>query len=62
RGERWSWWALFLSMGLSQVLSLARVVALGATLGAGTAGSLFAFFLLALLAGMPRMFFLSSDL
>jgi hypothetical protein len=57
RGERWAWWALFAAIIVSQLLSLGRVLMLGATLGVGTAGSLLAFFLLGLLAGVPRMFF-----
>ena len=56
RGEKWAWWALFLSMGISQLLSMARVVALGSTVGAGTAAALFAFVLLGLMAGAPRVF------
>jgi hypothetical protein len=61
RGERWAWWALFIAVVLSQLLSLARVIAMPTTLGAGQAGSVMAFFLLALLAGVPRIFFQRSE-
>ena len=56
RGERWAWWALLGSLGLSQLLSLFRVVLLGTTLGAGAAAAALAFLLLGLLAGAPYMF------
>jgi hypothetical protein len=56
RGERWAWWALLVSLGLPHFLSLGRVVAIGTTLGAGSSGAVLAFLLLALLAGVPRMF------
>ena len=56
RGEKWAWWALLVSLGLSQFLSLSRAVALLTTVGAGTSGVLLAFVLLGLLAGAPRMF------
>ena len=56
RGERWAWWALLVSLGLSQFLSLLRAVMLGTTGGVGTPAVLLAFVLLGLLAGAPRMF------
>jgi hypothetical protein len=56
RGERWAWWALLFSLGLSQLLSLARAPLLGTTIGAGTSAVLLAFLLLGLLAGAPHMF------
>jgi hypothetical protein len=56
RGERWAWWALLVSLGLSQLLSLARAVMLGTTIGLGASGLILAFALLGLLAGAPRMF------
>jgi hypothetical protein len=57
RGELWAWWALLLSLGLSQLVSIARVPALGAmSQGAGTAGILLAFALIGLLAGAPYLF------
>lgn len=56
RGERWAWWALFASLGVSQFLSLLRAVMLVTTAGTGAPAVLLAFVLLALLAGAPRMF------
>ena len=56
RGERWAWWALFVSVGLSQFLSLLRAVMLVTGEGLSTPATLLAFSLLALLAGAPRMF------
>ena len=56
RGEKWAWWGVLLSVGLSQFLSLARAIALGTTVGTGTPAILLAFVLLGLLAGAPRMF------
>lgn len=56
RGERWAWWALLISLGFSQILSILRVIALATTIGSGASGILLAFVLLALLAGVPRMF------
>jgi hypothetical protein len=56
RAERWAWWALLLSLGLSQMLSLSRVLTLGTTSGANTAGILFGTLMLGLLLGAPRMF------
>jgi len=57
RAERWAWWALLIAVCASQLLSLGRVLTLRTTLGLGTAGALLAFFLLGLLAGVPRVFF-----
>jgi hypothetical protein len=56
RGERWAWWALLLSLGISQAISLARVLGLGTTQGAGVSGILLIVLVLALLAGVPRIF------
>ena len=56
RGERWAWWALLISLGLSQILSALRYPIIGTTLGAGTAVTILAVLLLALLAGVPRVF------
>ena len=56
RGERWAWWALLISLGLSQLLSLARAIMLGTTLGVGAPATILAFSLLGLLAGAPRFF------
>lgn len=54
RGERWAWWALLISLGVSQLLSILRVPMLGTNPGA--AGILLALALLGLLAGAPRFF------
>jgi hypothetical protein len=56
RGERWAWWALLISLGASQVLSLLRVVTLNTQQGAAASGVLLAILLVALLAGAPRIF------
>jgi hypothetical protein len=56
RAEKWAWWAVFLSVGISQLLSLARAVTLATTVGTGAAAVLFAFVLLGLMAGAPRVF------
>lgn len=56
RGERWAWWALLLSVGLSQFLSLGRLVTLGTSSGASASGIILAMLLLGLLAGVPHMF------
>jgi uncharacterized membrane protein YeiB len=56
RGERWAWWALLVSLGLSQVLSLLRAPMIGTTQGIQTPSILLALTLLALLAGVPRFF------
>jgi len=56
RGERWAWWALLVSLGVAQLLALARAPVLGTTSGTSAAGILLAFMLLGLLAGAPRMF------
>jgi len=56
RGENWAWWALLVSLGVSQFLSLARAVALATIAGTGAPAILLAFVLLGLLAGAPRMF------
>jgi len=57
RGEKWAWWALLVSLGLSQFLSLVRAVMLVTADGLSTPAILLAFSLLALLAGAPRMFY-----
>lgn len=56
RGEKWAWWALLASLGLSQFLSLIRAIMLVTGEGLNTPAILLAFSLLALLAGAPRMF------
>ena len=56
RGERWAWWALLVSLGVSQLFSILRVPMLGTTLGTGAPGMLLAFTLLGLLAGATQFF------
>jgi hypothetical protein len=56
RGEKWAWWALLISLGLSQGLSAARVVTIGFSQGASGAVTILAVLLLALLAGVPHIF------
>lgn len=62
RGERWAWWALLVSIGLPQLLSLARVVVLQSTFGSGAPGVILAFALLGLMAGAPRTFSRRDDM
>ena len=57
RAERWAWWAILFSVGLSQLLSVARLPVIGASGGAGTSGIVLSFFLLGLMAGAPRILF-----
>ena len=56
RGERWAWFALLVSVVLSQLFSLGRVFILGSVLGAGAALTVLAVTLLGLLAGAPHIF------
>ena len=56
RGEKWAWWALLASLGLSQFLSLGRAIMLVTTAGTGAPAILLAFVLLGLLAGVRRVF------
>lgn len=56
RHERWAWWALLISMGLSQLLSIARSPMLGTTQGLNASAIILAFTLLGLMAGAPRLF------
>lgn len=56
RGERWAWWAILVSLGVSQFLSLGRALALATTAGTAVPAILLSFVLLGLLAGVPRMF------
>ena len=56
RGERWAWWALLVSLGLSQLLSLLRLPLLATTLGGGAPTTLLVVTGLALLLGAPRLF------
>jgi hypothetical protein len=56
RGEKWAWWALLISLGLSQILSAARVVTIGTSQGASAAVTLLAVLLIGILAGVPHIF------
>jgi hypothetical protein len=56
RAEKWAWWAVFVSLGLSQFLSLGRAIMLATTAGTAAPSILLAFVLLGLLAGSPRLF------
>lgn len=61
RGERWAWWALLASIGLSQFLSLGRLLTIGTSSGASTSGIVLAMLLLGLLAGVPHLFTRRSE-
>jgi hypothetical protein len=56
RGEKWAWWALLVSLGVSQFLSLGRALALATTAGTSAPSLVLVFLFLGLLAGSPRMF------
>jgi hypothetical protein len=56
RRERWAWWALLLSLGVSQLLSLARIPALGIVQGSFVPTAMLIVLAVALAAGAPRMF------
>jgi hypothetical protein len=56
RGEKWAWWSLLISLGLSQFLSLGRAVAIATITGTAAPSILLAISLLGLLAGTPRIF------
>jgi hypothetical protein len=56
RGERWAWWAILLSMVISQLLSLARIPMLDTQQGAAASGILIGVALAGLLLGAPHVF------
>jgi hypothetical protein len=56
RRERWAWWAILLSLGISQLLSVARIPALGIAQGSLVPTILLIVLALGLLAGAPKMF------
>jgi hypothetical protein len=56
RGEKWAWWALLFSLGLSQILSAARVIMIGTSQGSQAAVTVLAVLLIGLLAGAPYIF------
>jgi hypothetical protein len=55
-GERWAWWAVLASAGVSQALSAARFFALGTSQGVSASLTPLAIVAIALLLGAPRMF------
>jgi hypothetical protein len=56
RGEKWAWFALLVSLLLSQLFSIGRVFILGTVSGSGTSLTILAVALLGLLAGAPHIF------
>jgi len=62
RMERWAWWVLLASLVISQIISIARVLFIGTSVGTLASALLLAFGLLGLLAGAPRFFLRRTDL
>ena len=62
RRERWAWWVLLVSLIIPQVISVARLLFIGTTVGTLPSALLLAFGLLGLLAGAPRFFLRKADL
>ena len=56
RGERWAWWAILLSVVVSQFLSLARIPMLDTQQGAGASATLIGVALVGLLLGARHVF------
>jgi hypothetical protein len=56
RGERWAWWAILLSIVVSQLLSLARIPMLDTQQGAGASAVLIGMALVGLLLGARHVF------
>jgi hypothetical protein len=56
RGERWAWWAILLSMVVSQLLSLARIPMLDTQQGAAASAILIGMALVGLLLGARHVF------
>jgi hypothetical protein len=56
RGERWAWWAILLSLVVSQLLSLARIPMLDTQQGAAASAILIGMALVGLLLGAPYVF------
>ncbi|HJR08076.1 MAG TPA: hypothetical protein VJ842_12510 [Pyrinomonadaceae bacterium] len=56
RGERWAWWAILLSIVVSQLLSLARIPMLDTRQGAGASAILIGMALVGLLLGARHVF------
>lgn len=56
RGERWAWWAILLSLVVSQLLSLARIPLLDTQQGAAASAILIGMALVGLLLGAGHVF------
>ena len=56
RGERWAWWAILLSIVVSQLLSLARIPMLDTQQGAAASAILIGMALVGLLLGARHVF------
>jgi hypothetical protein len=56
RGERWAWWAILLSVVISQLISLARIPLLDTQQGAGASAMLIGMALVGLLLGARHVF------
>jgi hypothetical protein len=56
RGERWAWWAILLSIVVSQLISLARIPLLDTQQGAAASAIIIGMALVGLLLGAPHMF------
>ena len=56
RGERWAWWAILLSVVVSQLLSLARIPMLDPQQGAAASAILIGVALVGLLLGARHVF------
>jgi hypothetical protein len=56
RGERWAWWAILLSLVVSQLLSLARIPMLDTQQGAAASAILIGMALVGLLLGARHVF------
>jgi hypothetical protein len=62
RTERWAWWMLLVSLIVPQVVSIARLLFIGTTVGTLPSALLLGFGLLGLMAGAPRFFVRKTDL
>lgn len=56
RGERWAWWAILLSLVVSQLLSLARIPLLDTQQGAAASAMLIGIAIVGLLLGARHVF------
>jgi hypothetical protein len=62
RTERWAWWILLASLIIPQVISIARLLFIGTTVGTLPSAMLLGFGLLGLMAGAPRFFLRKTEL